>query len=634
VFDLLDSGLWAPVRLARGTSRQKSTPRCVDGFEHSTTGIKRPLDDPGLLRCAVNLQELGLPGMHLEAVVEMVASLPFEASMNYLGPVAAGLHHARHDQRLQLRLAEQILGDGPLLHAIQRFVSTSADRLVFDERYLTALQRLLVEHASSDPAELLSEHDRAVVLTSLLAMGDVLPDWSPPEPEQDGGYDVASWATYTVQRGAYYNTPYVLEAIVRNATMLIDIANEPDLASHRAVCPLDDWATDEAGGATLTDQIALGIALAIGSQALDPSKTLADRVKSLSAGYVEHTGLSAQSKDIFRAISADRAELRSMFAKAGRGPEHLAWDHAPFEQRPFLRRSDGALVLISPSALVSWLGRGLYFRILDAANARPHPTSSHRRLGPDFLKFTGVLGERFTFRLIERSHQHAIKTGKVVVSGNQLYHKGNQEILSPDVAVAQPPHLVLFEVFSGRIPRAARVGGTPELVGKALRKMVLEKLDQLQKRTGDILDGRVTIPGVVRGLRLQIWPVIILAGEGVLQTPILWRWIHDQLPDGAFLDERVRPPTIGDLDDLDPLLVLVERGHTLPSLLEDFQSSQHAEFSPRNWVAATQGLFEHERPAYVHSQFENTMREVHGRLFPGSQRFTAPVPVELTPSAA
>jgi hypothetical protein len=556
--------------------------------------------------------------MRMDVLLEMIASLPFEASMTYLGPLAAGLHHARHETRLHLRLAEQVFGQGPMLDLIRRFVVAGPDRLVFDERYLAALQRLLVEHAQPDPDGSITAHERAKLLTCLLGIGDALPDWSPPEPTANGEYDVSAWMTYTVQRGAYYNAPYVLEAIARTTTMLVDIANEPDLAPHRALCPLEDWAAEDAGSASLTDQVAQGVALAIGSRALDPAATLAERLTQIEPGYMRQTALSDREEAIFDAISADHDRLRAMFAGAGSGPEHLAWDHTPFEQRPFLRRSDSSLILISPSALVSWLGRGLYFRMLDAANARTHPTNARRRRGPDFLQFTGALGERFALRLIERSHQDKIRAREVVVSGEQPYGEGAWERRSPDIAVAQAPNLVLFEVFSGRIPRVARIGGAPLDIEKALSKMILEKLEQLQRRIADMLNEDVAIPGVPNGQPIQIWPVILLTGDGVLQTPILWKWIRDRLPDGAFRDDRVRRPTICDLDDLDPLLVLVERGTTLPALLESFHSSEHAEFSPRNWVSSTQGLFEHERPAYVHQQFERTMREVHQRLFPGS----------------
>lgn len=137
-FDLLDFGVWAPTRCVReasaaGSSEADQSDSLVGGFA----------------RCAATLSELGLPGMRMDILLEMIASLPFEASMTYLGPLAAGLHQARHETRLHLRLAEQVFGQGPMLDVIRRFVVAGPDRVVFDERYLTVLQRLLVEHAQA-----------------------------------------------------------------------------------------------------------------------------------------------------------------------------------------------------------------------------------------------------------------------------------------------------------------------------------------------------------------------------------------------------------------------------------------------------------------------------------------------------
>ena len=60
--------------------------------------------------------------------------------------------------------------------------------------------------------------------------------------------------------------------------MLIDIANEPDLKKHRDYCPLEAWAVEDFEGLTLADQLAVGIALAVRTRALDPAATLHQRL--------------------------------------------------------------------------------------------------------------------------------------------------------------------------------------------------------------------------------------------------------------------------------------------------------------------------------------------------------------------
>ncbi len=547
--------------------------------------------------------------------------------MSYLSPIAAGLYHARHEPRLHMRLAFQVFGEGPMLEAIREFMGECSDRLIFDERYLTALQRLLVVYASPSAqlSRVLTSHQRATLLTCLLSMGDVLPEWSPPEPSASGDYDVSAWTNYAVQRGAYYNTPDMLEGIVRASTMLIDIANEPDLEKHPDYCPLETWAVEDFEGLTLPDQLAVGMALAVGTRALDPAATLHERLAYIERGFLQDVPYGDREEAIFDAISATHEDLRDRFQSAGTRPDDFVWDHTVFEQRPFLRRNDNTFILISPRALAAWMGRGLYFRALDSARSKPRPGHPGQTLAPRFLTFGGVLAERYVLRLVEASHQRAaaIPASSAVVRGEQSYSIGKRDLLSPDVSVAQPPDLVLMEVYSGRIPREARITSSKDLMEQALNKMISLKLSELQARIADVLDEHVKLPGASDTGSLRVWPMLVLASEGLLQIPPLWRWTFEQLPEGAFSDQRVRPITICNLDDLEPLLALVERGETLPALLTAFHNSSYAQLPPRNWIAATQGLPASERPAYVDAQYKKAMDDVRRRLYPHSKSIVA-----------
>jgi hypothetical protein len=565
-----------------------------------------PAQPDGVVQVPANWQELiGTGPESLEAILEQVRELPFQAAMGYLSALATGLYHARRETHLHLRLAREAFGDGPVLDLIRRFLADGPDRLVFDERHLTVLQRLLVEHAQESAAEMLSDHQRATLLFCLLGIGDVLPEWSPPDPADDGDYDTTAWTIYSIQRGAYYNTPELYESIVRAHTMLVEIASEPDLAKHHLYCPLDDWASKESG-ASLSEQLAFGFALAVGTQVLNPKLTLAQRTVAVQPGYLRQTPFAARESEIFNVVSSTRDELKAAFSAAGVSDEHLAWDHAPFDQRPFLRRPDGMLMLISPTSLTAWMSNGLYFRILDAARA-------HNRVRK-FTAFNGVLAERYVHRLISASIDASREPA--VVSTERLYSVGKREILSPDVAIAQPPDVVLVEIYSGRIPREARVAASPQTVEGALEKMVLAKLSELQDRVGDLLAGHFKLPGAGEIDDARIWPVVLLAGEGIFQMPMLWRWIAERLPRGAFSDPRVRPPTLCNLDDLDPLLVLVERGETLPQLLEELHDSRYATLPVRNWIAATRRLALQDRPRYVDNQYRQIMDDTRRRLFP------------------
>lgn len=578
---------------------------------------ERGEDLAGVIQLPATLQELlGFQSPSLEEILELIGGLPFEASMDYLSVLSVGLYHARRETHLHVRLASEVFGTGLMMDRVRDFIARGPDRLVFDERYVTVLQRLLVEHAGNDPAKHLTQRQHATLLTCLFALGDALVEWEPPEPDQGDDYDVSLWTIYAIQRGAYYNSPDMLEGIVRASTMLIEIAAEEDLREHPDYCPLEAWSSEDTNGASLADQLACGLALIGGLKILDPTLRLAERPVYLEPGYMTVGSFVDREAQIFRTVSASREEFRTLYAQTGRTPEHIAWDHASFEQRPLLRRTDGSHILISASAIESWMGRGLYFRMLDAAKSRRASEDSPTRLGHKFTAFTGVLAERYVLRMVSRSHEVAPTEPPVEVSGDQIYSIGKRELRTPDVAVAQPPDLVLMEVYSGRIPREARVGATVESMEGALDKMILSKLSELQDRTADILAGHVTLPGVGDFDAHRIWPMLVLAGDQVFQLPMLWRWVQERFPEGAFGDTRVQPPTICNLDDLEPLLVLVERGESLQKLLAAFHQSPYAQFPPRNWIAATHHLTLSERPTYIQEHYKSITTDIHRRLFP------------------
>jgi len=53
--------------------------------------------------------------------------------------------------------------------------------------------------------------------------------------------------------------------------------------------------------------------------------------------------------------------------------------------------------------------------------------------------------------------------------------------------------------------------------------MLIDKLGrQLQDRIADLLAGRFTMPGVCDIETVKVWPILLLAGEGIALTPILW----------------------------------------------------------------------------------------------------------------
>jgi hypothetical protein len=221
-----------------------------------------------------------------------------------------------------------------------------------------------------------------------------------------------------------------------------------------------------------------------------------------------------------------------------------------------------------------------------------------------FTGFCGPLAERYVLKLVKRSYEAHEPHPPARVSGEQPYQLNKSQDWSPDVAIAQPPDLVLIEVYSGRVPLQARVNPTPQDVNATLETMLIDKLGrQLQDRIADLLAGRFTLPGVCDVETVKVSPILLLAGEGIALTLILWRWVELFLPDGSFSDERVGPPTVCSLDEFERLLVIVERGESLPALLASFHGSAYSRLPILNWIADTYTIEADEIATYVNEHY-------------------------------
>lgn len=132
-----------------------------------------------------------------------------------------------------------------------------------------------------------------------------------------------------------------------------------------------------------------------------------------------------------------------MYAEHLGDGDELIWERTPFEQRPLLRLSDGALLVTSPQAIWSWMGEGLYFRLLDIARDRGEPTK--------LTQFYGELIERYIVELVASAHASTDIPGAGRVFGEQVSGTRKNPVKTPDVAVDLGQDLVLMEVVSGRL---------------------------------------------------------------------------------------------------------------------------------------------------------------------------------------
>jgi hypothetical protein len=568
-------------------------------------------------------EAVGLPQLPLDVVVEKISTLPFASSMRAMSILAAELHHHAADPVRQVQLAGFVYRD-PIASAVLRFMQGGPGRFAFDPRHVSSMQRLLVLHAADeDEPRDMTPTEIAILGEALFSVGDALPggepvfDGDPSTPEQ-----WADWARYTTLLSAWHHMPDLTEALAKAHSWYVDAHKDPMLATHPARCDIDQWLVDDLG-LTLGEQFAGGLACLACTQAFDPSAGLEQRARAIPVGFLRNGALGSKEAAVRASISATRDELVSMMTAAGNDAARVAWDHTAFEQRPFLRRSDGAMVLISPTALSGWMTRGMHHRALQAAERRPHATKPGRSMAEGFLAYSGALAEHAFRRLVARSHETQVRAGLLRIHDEQAYKIGKSTYRSPDLGLDFGPDLVLIELYSGRISREARTSLDSALLRQQLDKATTVKLAQLAKRIRDLLAGRPVFAGLDLRAVERVWPLLVLAGDAVLQTPALWTYLQDAAPDAFIEDPRVQAPQIFGLDDFEPLLSLIqEEGAVMPQLLQTIAHSPFALVPARNWVHATFGGVT-RRPFYTEEQSTSALKLAIETIYPGaSSRIT------------
>lgn len=574
-----------------------------------------------VVMCVPTPEELGFPSATLGDVIDVVSLLPFEPAMFAMSRLAAELHHHPHDREHHLLLASGLYGE-PVWSPFKEFVLSSPAHLGFDPRHVAALQRLLVQYAAPGPSDGrgLTPTEIHCLAGALLGVSSALPAGEPPPHEPRTPEDWAAWARYTMLIGAWHHEPDSAEAIARAHSWYVDVHGDPEfVSSARGGCDIDAWLEEEYG-LTLGEQFAGGLACAATTLALDADATWQQRQRRVEPGFLRNTAMADKEARLLELISASRDELVQLIASPKDDPARIAWDHTAFEERPLFRASDGTMWLISPRALLSWVTRGIHHRAQNVAENRPHPRKQNETMTRIYLGYAPLLGEESVRRLVARSHTTQLTTGIVRIHSEIPYKVDGHSKLSPDLMLDYGDDMVLVEVFSGRISREARTTLDQQQLGEALDRATTHKLTQLADRLRELLAGDLAYPDHDLAAMRRVWPVLVLAGDPILQTPALWHYLRNTAPDAFIDDPRVRRPTILHLDDLEPLLALVqEEGSLLPRLLEDIMASPFDQLPARNWVHATLGGIK-RRPVYVDEQALAAMRLVTTLHFPDSQR--------------
>ncbi len=506
------------------------------------------------LAAALNEEELGLEPATLEQLMGTVERLPFEHSFLLLSRLMAALWHVREDAQAQIEFVGGF--DMPvLLEQVTELVAQHEARgsrlVVFAEQYITALQRLLVDHALPlDLAYAPTEWDLRSTVSAYFSTATIV---SAADADlREGEVDAARWLVYWLKNGLYNARPVMVNEFTRAREMFAVLA--PQMADHPEFCPIDEWFLEDYG-LTAAEQHSAGFAAYILSGAMQEDVGVGDR--SLTAPPQWRGDLEAKATEANELLSAPRALFQEQFAGIGDDLDTLAWERRPFLRRPFLQLENGQWLLIAPRAIESWLGEGFLHRAMEAAECRGE--SSHLR------GFLGAVFERYCLELTRSVYPGVRPPGGGRVYGEQEYHRGRQRQDTSDVAIDLGPDLVMVEVVARRMTQEMQVFGDRDVLERNLAPMLFNKMAQLGRVATDLFDGTAALPDLDIAHVERLWPVLVTAGD-LMQTEILWDRIDDRMPE-ALRGGRVEPLTVLDIGDFELLLGLAAEGHQLPSLL-------------------------------------------------------------------
>jgi hypothetical protein len=259
----LQSGLLVPSSVADRIHLERGQPDVLpaelrEDLEPVAVVDRMPLS-ADQLAAALNEEELGLEPATLEQLIGTVERLPFERSFLLLARLAAALWHVRENARAQIELVAGF--EMPvLLERVTELVAQHEARgsrlVVFAEQYVTALQRLLVDHAR--PLNLAYEPTEWELRSTVSAYFSTATIVSTADADlREGDVDAARWLVYWLKNSLYNARPVMVNEFTRARELFAVLA--PQMVDHPEFCPIDEWFVEDYG-LTAAEQHSAGFA--------------------------------------------------------------------------------------------------------------------------------------------------------------------------------------------------------------------------------------------------------------------------------------------------------------------------------------------------------------------------------------
>lgn len=539
-------------------------------------------------------------------VVAVTETLPFWPTMRFLSRFQRDLWAAHTDQSGQLALLNLWFAGSEFAARATGWLQQSPQHVLFSEQQLFAFQRLVLLNARDcDVADEFSGNEYALMLAGLVATpGAILADGLPVGEETSDQVDDEEWLQFFIGHGGFVGRDALRNGFGRASRLYDDIASTPTMREHTDYCPISDW-LEETCGLGFVELQAFAFALHAGSKMIDNSEppVLVDDA------YFAQTLLADKARAALDVLSAPRSWFADRFGASREDPRRVAYEITPFLKKPALRQPDGKVMPLAPRALEAWMSAtGNYYRLFDIARGKGSATRKR------FTRFNGALVETYAQQTVERafpSKAHEIIWLPGTVHRDVPYDVPGGERRTPDVAIDLTPDLVLIEVTSSRLTERTVVDADPDSVRQDIQKIVIDKVAQLGDRIRDLRSGLSMLPGLELANVERMWPIVV-ASEGLFQTPTLWAHISDAVT-AALTQPTVQPLTLLDIEDLEELMGHVVEGLSLVEILRRKTSPAWREMELAMWFRGA-GLEAVNSPI-AREQLEHAFDVVARQLF-------------------
>ncbi len=283
------------------------------------------------------------------------------------------------------------------------------------------------------------------------------------------------------------------------------------------------------------------------------------------------------------------------------------FDLVALESRPILLVPSGAVIL---DDLLLWrrCTTGLYWFVHDAIKAARGETARLR-----WTQAFAAMIESYAEDALRATAPRTFESNGSTFYTEESLEMAYGQVARCDVAIDFGDCFLLLEIVSGQLTVKARVHNDMSNFDRDLEKLVFGKCEQIHNAARCILQDEEPLTGVKRGVRnVRIIPALVIGG-GLPLNFVTYNYIRRVLEGADLLqDSRIGPLAILDLDNVDQLEGMSEKGFSPPSLLEAWQRSDHDGLPLHNYLFASYPGAQ-RRPARMKASVEVAMADIRRR---------------------